>query len=244
MESGRSKLDAFVREHLMMSDTGPTEAQVKAFVRETKKGGGVDAAWQCDLISGWWQMRSDEQYKNTGRRYQKAIRLLTAAHTAMMEAPSVPKCYLAYVHLWLGMCYNECHDFDGTEANEMALAHYALAKSAALDAACDDTRNMRILASALNSMGVAQHHLAISLRNEHTHLPVPAKSLALYNQALRLLRGFSAEAEAGTDNFVRRLREIIYSNMGKTEKTGQKQKQEGGSIGGLGAVLAGGGNLW
>lgn len=241
MESGRSKLDAFVRGHLMMSDTGPSEAQVKAFVRDTKKTGGVDAAWQCDLISGWWQMRSDEQYKNTGRRYQKAIRLLTAAHTAMMEAPRVPKCYLAYVHLWLGMCYNECHDFDGTEANEMALAHYTLAKTAALDAACDDTRNMRILASALNSMGVAQHHLAISRRDGHTHLPIPTNSRALYNQALRILRGFSEEAEAGKDDFVRRLRVIIYSNMGKR---GQKGKQDGGGMSSFGAVLEGGGNLW
>ena len=186
-------------------------------------------SWKRSLVLGWRLMRGGEQYKNNGRRYQRAIDHLNKAYTGIMETKSKPpgKDELIRVHLWLGMCLNECHDFQGTESNSMALKHYELAENYASALPIGQAR-YRFLASIWNSIGVADHHLAISKREKEEHLPIPKNATTMYKKALALTK------DNKDDPFMEILQKIITSNMG-TQSTAVK-------VGGGGFQI--GGNLW
>ena len=148
---------------------------------------------------------------NRRRRYQRAISTLNKAYMDMMElqqqATRPEPSAFARVHLWLGMCHNECHSFDGTEANKMALQHYAMAEQLAQPLPAGLPKD-KLVASILNSSGVAHHHLAISTRDGHTHLPIPRQCAPLYKKALAFTRKHDKDA------FMQQLQAIIESNMG------------------------------
>lgn len=115
--------------------------------------------WLDKAIEGHYLLRDGKDYVNTGKRYDRAHKLLSDAYKLATNKGS--EYDLARICLWNGISMNENLDIPHVRRNKEAIRLYKIALSHLKKSNEPDSKILPVKSSLYNSLGVANHHLVV-----------------------------------------------------------------------------------